>query len=251
MIDPKTAIAAAEITGKIAPRATAEIDKFGADIVKTARLILAPLQLTALLQDRLARHIERAIERVPKDQLIAPTQSIALSIADKLRFQEDNEPITELYINLLARAMDGHRVGEAHPAFSMIIAQLAPDEVLFLNETTRRPETIILAPIGGVIYPPPEQRQERLEELAMPLPLREIAESMMFSYENLNQPELFPVYLEHLLNLGLVAFSNELKAFKGYPHIFGTYEAEKMRVYSIRMTQFGSLFLKACTNSKV
>ena len=49
-----------------------------------------------------------------------------------LRFMEDENPLTELYLNLLARAIDKERCNEAHPAFIKIIEQMSPDEAMVL-----------------------------------------------------------------------------------------------------------------------
>jgi len=245
-IDPETAIAAVETAGKVLPKTMQQIDKFGADVMKTVRMLTAPLQLTSALQDRLEAHIERAIRQVPEARRITPVESIALPIAEKLRFQAESDPITELYINLLSRAMDGQRVGEAHPAFFTVITQMAPDELLFLHDVATRYEAIIMAPSGQRMYPDHIQRHLRLTELEIPARVIATIKEMMFGYETLNQPEMFPVYLEHLQHLGLIEYLNamepiarELRAIK-----FG---GHGLRLFSIRLTHFGRLFLKACT----
>jgi len=91
--------------------------------------MLFSLQYGAALQDRLARHISNSIDRVPEDRRIEPVESITLQIVDRLKFQEDGSPITDMYLSLLARAMDKECVGEAHPAFVQIVSQLAPGAV--------------------------------------------------------------------------------------------------------------------------
>ncbi|MGR9200148.1 hypothetical protein [Rhizobium leguminosarum] len=45
-IDPDTAIKAAEVAGNVLPKTVEQLDKFGADVMKTVRLLTAPLQLT-------------------------------------------------------------------------------------------------------------------------------------------------------------------------------------------------------------
>jgi hypothetical protein len=117
---------AREAYGDLASGTFKQAGKLGEDIAKSIRLVLFPLQLAAALQDRFAGYIDRAIRQVPEPRLIAPMESIMLPIAERLRFQEPANPITDLYINLLSRAMDGERVGEAHPAFIGVISQLGP-----------------------------------------------------------------------------------------------------------------------------
>ncbi|TDF58120.1 DUF4393 domain-containing protein, partial [Cupriavidus sp. L7L] len=77
-----------------------EASKLGVDLVKTLRLALFPIQYGAMLQDRLARHLRSSLERVPQERRIAPVESMALQVAEKLRFQEDGSPLTEMYLNL-------------------------------------------------------------------------------------------------------------------------------------------------------
>jgi len=101
-----------------------EVSKLGVDVVKTVRLALFPLQFSSAIQDRLAAYILRSVQRVPIDRRIAPASPLLLQIADKLRLQDDASIVTEMYISLLARAMDRERVGEAHPAFIHIVSQL-------------------------------------------------------------------------------------------------------------------------------
>lgn len=248
-IDPKTAIAAVEVAGKVAPRTVEQVDQFGADILKTVRLITAPLQFAAAWQDRLERYIERAIRQVPEAERIAPLESIALPIAEKLRFQAEGDPITALYINLLSRAMDGQRVGEAHPAFFTVITQLAPDELLFLNDVAMREEAIIMAPSGRKVYPPPSERDRRLIELDTPHRIVVTIKEMMFGYEMLNQPEMFPVYQEHLQHLGLIEYSNVMEPIAKDLRLMRE-PGTGMTLFSIQLTQFGKLFLKACTQER-
>ena len=51
---------------------------------------------------------------------------------------EDDNPLTELYLNLLARAIDKERCDEAHPAFVTIIEQMSPDEAMVMYGNSGR-----------------------------------------------------------------------------------------------------------------
>jgi hypothetical protein len=190
-----------EAYGDLASDSFKQVGKLGEDIIKTVRLVLFPIQLAAAVQDRLGGYINRAIRQVPESKLIAPTESIMFPVAEKLRFQEENNPVTDLYINLLSRAMDGERVGEAHPAFVAIISQLAPDEVVFLKELSRNEFTIIIKLNDEWSCPTPEQVKGVFEVLDVPHNLQEKSISIVFKYASLNQPELFRVFLEHLNHL--------------------------------------------------
>ncbi|WP_027684208.1 Abi-alpha family protein [Rhizobium leguminosarum] len=248
-IDPETAIAAAEAAGKVFPKTAEQVDKFGTDVMKTVRLLLAPLQYSAAWQDRLEAHIEKAVRRVPEEQRVPPVESLAVPIVEKLRFQPEGDPITELYINLLSRAMDGQRVGEAHPAFFTVITQLAPDELLFLNDIASRDESFIMAPSGRKVYPTPPERDRRLVELEIESWVRNKVTELMFGYETLNQPELFPVYQEHLQHLGLIKYINAFEPVTRDLRLMKD-PGRGMRLFTLGLTDFGGLFLKACTQMR-
>jgi hypothetical protein len=221
--------------------------KLALDIAKTARLVLFPFQLAAALQDRFAGYIDRAIRQVPPPRLIAPMESVMLPVAEKLRFQEASNPVTDLYINLLSRAMDGERVGEAHPAFVGVISQLAPDEVVFLRELSKHEYTLILKMNEQWDTPTPQQVQQAFVEASLAPHLVEKSNSIIFDYRGLNQPDMFYVFLEHLYHLGLVQYTNEPRnsgEYQGMPH---RYPPRAVFVF-IKLSSFGRLFYRACVS---
>ncbi len=249
MTDPHvvvaSTVAAAQAAATVTPRTVEQIDKFGTDIAKTIRLLLFPFQLTGALQDRLERHIDRSIRQVPEERRIEPVESVAYPIVEKLRFQPEHDPITELYIQLLSRAMDRERVGEAHPAFFSVITQMAPDELIFLHDFARRDETLIMSPVGQKVYPNPAWRKARLDKSDLSADIRKEVEEETFRYEALSQPELFPVYQEHLQHLGLIEYHNERA--RHYPQLeLKVRDDSELSVFSMKLTHFGRLFLKAC-----
>lgn len=246
-VDTESAVAAAEVAGKLLPKTVQQIDNFGADILKTVRLLTAPIQYAGAWQDRLDGHLEKAIRNVPEERRIAPVESISAPIVEKLRFQPHDDPITELYVNLLSRAMDGERVGEAHPAFFTVITQLAPDELLFLNDIALRDESFIMAPSGRKVYPNPAVRDKRLDELGLGYSTKNEVKSLMFRYECLNQPELYPVYQEHLEHLGLIKYINAFEPLVRDLRLMKP-PGRGMTLFTLGLTDFGSMFLKACTN---
>jgi hypothetical protein len=246
-VDTESAVAVAEVAGKLLPKTLQQIDNFGADILKTVRLLTVPIQYTGAWQDRLDGHIEKAIRNVPEERRIAPVESISAPIVEKLRFQPHDDPITELYINLLSRAMDGERVGEAHPAFFTVITQLAPDEILFLNDIALREESFIMAPYGRKVYPNPAVRDKRLDELGLGYSIKNEVKNLMLRYECLNRPELYPVYQEHLEHLGLIKYINAFEPLERELRLMKS-TGRGMRLFTLGLTNFGSMFLKACTS---
>ncbi|NTI16092.1 DUF4393 domain-containing protein [Agrobacterium rhizogenes] len=246
-IDPATVVTAVSTVKKGLPQSFKEADKVATDLVKLVHLILAPVQFASAWQDRLSRYIDKAVRQVPQEQLVPPVESIALAIAEKLKLQGEDEPITELYINLLARAMDKERVGEAHPAFPSVIAQLAPDELIFLLDLAKRVRTVIMSPTGRRTYPTRADREKGLAYFEMPEDARKELISLTFDYEGLSQPEMYPVYQEHLQHLGLIEYSNELTDFHTYLQRKSLKDGQ-LGVFTLRLTHFGKLFLRACTD---
>ncbi|MBP2572423.1 hypothetical protein J2767_003601 [Agrobacterium tumefaciens] len=249
MTDPHvivaSTIAAAQAAATVTPRTVEQIDKFGADIAKTVRLLLFPFQISGALQDRLERYIDRAIRQVPEKRRIEPVESVAYPIVEKLRFQPEHDPITELYVQLLSRALDRERVGEAHPAFFSVITQIAPDELIFLHDFASRDETLLMSPVGQKVYPDPAWRQSRLDKSELSVDIRKEVEDQTFTYEALSQPELFPVYQEHLQHLGLIEYHNQRA--RHYKQLeLKTRDDSELSIFSMRITHFGRLFLKAC-----
>lgn len=215
--------------------------EIGADAAKVFRLIFFPLQHGAALQDRLARRIKEAAERVPAERRIAPRESIALPVAERLRFEDDGDnPIADLYINLLARAMDKERVGEAHPAFVLIIGQLAPDELLVLRQLDVESHRAFFRLSQGA---PALTFAETSATLAAS-PLGPVgAEGLLrvaVRPEELAQPTLFLTFFGHLQSLGLTEFTNRPRGEDYDRNILA------VEYYFIRLTDFGRLFLKAC-----
>lgn len=147
------------------------------DTVKAFRLFTAPIQLLALAQDRLARFCEQVRERVPEERQVEAPPSVALPVLMNLRYMEDENPLTELYLNLLARAIDKERQSEAHPAFVKIIEQMSPDEAMIVYALRERPYMCIVL---------------------------DVQQHNSCPYELLAHPEHIHLYARHLASLNLL-----------------------------------------------
>lgn len=234
-----------------------EVGKIGVDAAKTFRLALFPLQFTAALQDRLSQYIDTAIRKVPSEQRIPPQQSLVLETCERLRHCSPEELVAHLYVELLARAMDRNRVGEAHPAFIYLISQIAPDEIHVLRQ------------LGARIAPRPKDRHcvymRKQDDEHGVVSKAEVAELMSVSRsmpevndivlnravvpEELAQPELYGTFLAHLVALGLVSYTN-------MPTNRGSLVAAKSHykgydLFCIELSSFGELFYAACVRDVV
>ncbi len=228
----------------IAP-AMREFGKIGEDAVKVARLALFPVQYGAMLQDRLARYLAKALEKVPEHRRIAPRDAVILPVAEKLRHQEeDGNPIAGLYVNLLARAMDRERLGDAHPAFVHLIGQLAPDEILILLQLSAQRYRVFFRRTPGE----PALLREQVVPLLQRMPdvvMTELLSAAVLP-EYLAQPELFLTFLEHLVALGIVEYTNEPRSGESSEMSFRILGFE---YHFIRLSAFGQLFHRACVAS--
>lgn len=220
-----------------------EASKIGVDAVKVIRLALFPLQFGGALQDRLDKYLARAIGQVPEQNRIAPVESLALPIAEKLKFQEETSPISELYVNLLSRAMDRERVNEAHPAFIFIISQLAPAEVKILQSFYDSECRMLFRNEDYRTLANEEDVLDFLENGCHPA-ARAILEEMKYDYSEIDQPEIFMTLIEHLYTLGLICSAR---------HILDNVmlgEALRLRsditLYPLEITGLGKLFHRAC-----
>ncbi len=105
-----------------------ELGKVGSDLVKTARLFLAPLQIAAAFQDRLERFLRELNERVPEERRIEVPPEISGPAIDSMRFLDENTALWEMFKELLVKSADRDSVGFVHPSFVHIVKQLTRDE---------------------------------------------------------------------------------------------------------------------------
>lgn len=229
-----------------------EIGKIGVDAVKTFRLALFPLQFSAAYQDRLAAYIDSAIRGIPEERRILPQQSLALSICERLKFCEETEEISQLYVELLARAMDKERVGEAHPAFINIISQLAPDEILVVRQLGEASpvgedgafKTYFRERHGTKQVMSNKAKEEVLDTSNLSPEIRNLVSSISVNIEELAQPNLYSTFLEHLTSLGIVSYTNDPVndgVIKGVLH-----GSKLAQMLCIKLSEFGDLFFSAC-----
>ena len=109
------------------------------DLIKAARLFTAPIQYLAAYQDRLTKYLDRVREGVPVERQIEAPPSLSGPIMERLKYLEEDNYLTDLYISLLQKAIDKEKIQEAHPAFFHIIDQLSPDEAMILFVISESP----------------------------------------------------------------------------------------------------------------
>lgn len=152
-----------------------------------------------------------AIRFVAPSRFIMPALPIAGKIFRDSEFDETETPIWDMWVQLLARACDKDRVGEAHPSFSWIISQLSGDEAKLLKS---------LMPL--------QPRSMPSEELIPVIATGTIG--VMF-------PENLQFYLGHLGSLGLLVLP------MGWEPTGHVVMVDNLRTYML--TDFGRSFMSA------
>ena len=197
---------------------------------KAARWLLAPIDYLAAQNNRYQNYLERISEKVPEENLIEGHPQIIGPALDGLKYIPEEDIISELFVNLLSRAIDKERVNEAHPAFTQIINQLSPDEAVIIYELSKQSyEYLTYAAYN--------------EETNTFSP-REVR-SNAFPVGNLSSPENYSFYIDHLHSLNLAGIWQQ--GNQKPIHDDETNKQTGVEINSIaQLTPFGQLFAKAC-----
>ncbi|WCN07605.1 DUF4393 domain-containing protein [Marinomonas mediterranea] len=215
-----------KIYDDLARKSVMEIGEIATNTVKAARCILAPIDYLAAKQDKLQRHLKRVNEKVPEERQINALPLITGPIIEGLTYVDEESLLSEMFENLLARAIDKDRVDEAHPAFSKIISQLAPDEAIILSHYKSESFDMSLVYIHD-------------KEFGLAIDKKVIENE--FPVENLIFPQNYLMYLDHLRNLNLLTIYNDFRHSKeDFP------SHHQLCLQKTKLTDFGQLFTKAC-----
>lgn len=202
------------------------------DFVRALRLFTAPVQLLASYQKRLSKYLNAVTDSVPEENQIPAPAYISGPIMERLKYMEDENHLTELYLNLLRRAIDKERINEAHPAFLHLIDQLAPDEAYFLFRL--REKEINISTHRD--YDAEKNYFNNYQITKTELPATEFV-----------FPENFHMYYSHLESLNLVSWP---VIDTEYPRNEQDVQTGLIKHSKIILTDFGKLFVKACIPEK-
>jgi hypothetical protein len=105
-------------------------------ITKTVNNVLLPLAAVNFAFDKARIYFSEIFQQdlsqktlaIPPEQIIEPKASIAGPTLQGLAFTHEEANLKDMYLSLLATAMDGRIAAEAHPAFVEIIKQLNSEE---------------------------------------------------------------------------------------------------------------------------
>lgn len=212
----------------VASPAFKEIGEAARNAVKASRFLLAPIDYLAAQHERWSNYLRRVSEKVPEDRLIPAHPHLTGKVIESLRYLEEENILTELFLNLLARAIDRDRVNEAHPAFASIISQLSPDEAIVIYQLNQQQRLLRqTAPFNDQSHTFGVSTIERND----------------FPVQELSYPKNYLMYCDHLHSLNLAGIwqdGNQRSIRNG-----GKQTGVEITSYA-KLTSFGELFAKAC-----
>ena len=139
-----------EIVGKVIEVAgdNPDVKAAGSELAQAARTIAttinnALLPLAAVnfafekarkyFAEKFATDLSAKADAIPPDQVVEPKASVAGPALQGLAFSHEESNLKEMYLSLLASAMDGRVSSSVHPAFVDIVRQLTSEEAKFLR----------------------------------------------------------------------------------------------------------------------
>lgn len=214
------ALIEAGFRGQLKSKEELFLDAVEGEIAASDRRQAALVRLREIANDpnfEYQRILAREASRyVAPDRFILPALPMAGKIFRDSEYDETETPIWEMWIQLLARACDKDRVGEAHPSFPWIISQLSSDEAKLLKS-----------------FVPLQPRPQPVE--SHPIPVISTAKIGIILPENLQ------FYLGHLGTLGLLVLP------VGFEPTDYAVMVDHLRTYML--TTFGRSFMLAVSQS--
>ena len=202
------------------------------DLLKVLHLALAPVQYLGALQDRYRTFLDKSVRRIPEQNRVSPAPQIVGPVLEGIRYEPEGTPIDEMFSQLLSRSMDSDRVGEAHPAFPIIIRQLSSDEARILKMLSESQYDFIYT--------------SDFNEATKLFSGREI-ETDTLPLEKLAFPHNVSFYREHLHYLGLAGV---FQHGNQVPLCTGGRQTGVRVISKNRLTDLGRRFVHACTSAE-
>ena len=105
--------------------------------------------------DCFEQDLKDKIKSVPQEKLTEPSLNIAGPTLEALKYTYDTKELREMYINLLASAMNLDKLKNTHPSFVTVIKEMSPlDAIIFQKLSKKRqvPCGRVSLQFGGKIY---------------------------------------------------------------------------------------------------
>ncbi len=239
------------IYGDLAKPGVKQAGKALSTVLGLGNTILWPV---ALLNEKAKVALESNLEKyraqmasVPENNVAAVPPEIGVPVSEKLSYVTDDE-LSDMFVNLLAKASTLSTASSAHPSFVNIINSLSPDEALLLKKFRGQSE---LPFITARVVNKNAHEWEIIGDLLTGL------ERMI----TLSFPDNLVAYFSNFEGLGLIQVHGD--TFVAHPPLYEDLENFYRPSYEacsfdhethelifkhghIKVTPFGSLFMGAC-----
>lgn len=126
-----------EIYGDLAKPGVTQVGKALSTVLGLSNTLLLPLTLinekARMVTEHNLEKYRKQLESVQLEQIASVPPEIGVPVTEKLTYVTD-EIISDLYVNLLAKASTIGNAQQAHPSFFHLIDSLSPDEALLIKE---------------------------------------------------------------------------------------------------------------------
>lgn len=120
--------------------------------INNALLPLAAINFTfdkarVYFSDKFQQDLTEKAQAIPQEHIVEPKASIVGPTLQGLAFTHEEPNLKEMYLNLLATAMDGRSASNAHPAFVEIIKQLDSEDARLITGVLQSPSAMPIVQI--------------------------------------------------------------------------------------------------------
>jgi len=128
------------------------VREIGATLGEVVHVALSPARFVCWSFEAATEFAKHEVEerlrrrRVPPEAVQTPAAEVAGQIVHMLRFPNQDRTIRDMYLNLLATAMDS-RANRAHPAFVDVVRQLSPYEARLIPLFAGTDDTLAQFPV--------------------------------------------------------------------------------------------------------
>lgn len=218
------------------------------DLTKTASLLLAPLSLCGIANDRFQKWCDRMRNGVKEENMTEAEPNILIPTLSGLAINPDETLLGEMFFNILQSSIDKTKQKFLSPAFPKILEQISKDEAKILTLLK------IYQHINHTCYIS-TNKNKILEEECIEVPY------------NIDK-DFFPMHKNHLTLLGLLTTVSykPSKAFFAVDgkFILSTFQGQEIienkqienyisvdkYFYRLELNDFGKAFAEACISKK-
>jgi len=241
-----------EVYGDLAKPGVEQAGKALGTVIGLGNTILWPVALAnqkarIALESNLEKYRKR-LENTPKEEITEVAPEIGVPIGEKITYVT-NEELSDMYVELLAKASIASSASLAHPSFVNVINNLSPDEAVLLK-TLR---TTLSVPFIEIrLHQNREDEWTTLDPLYSPL-----SKVTGLSFQN-----NVLAYVSNFEGLGILQVRTDIfmvgegiyepleleskSRFKGLENFPQPRMQIKFQKGKIDVTPFGRLFLQAC-----